>query len=395
MMERIRRHIVGSRALVLDGNRARARHFGSTPSGNTTSIQSTTPWSGQQPYLTDIYSQAQNLDQSTPPQYYPGNTYAGLTNQQTGLMSNLINYGSGGGNTGLQAANNSVTAALNPSYTSGTSGAFGQGQGVLSNEMSSAFLNPNNNPGYQTAIGNAMASAIPAASASFVNGNRSDSGLAQAATTSAAANAAGGLAANQYNTNLGIQNAAAGQAASNYLAQQGNQIKAGALAPMIDQAQSGDMANALSTAGMAQTDAQNQISANMARFNYGQMLPYNQLSMYEQAVAGMGNPGSSTSTSQPYFTNPVANVASGLSSLGSLGMLGMMAFSDRRLKTDIEQIGTASNDLPLYAFRYKWEGPMSRHIGLMAQDVAKVAPDAVMRTPSGFLAVDYGKALAA
>jgi hypothetical protein len=76
---------------------------------------------------------------------------------------------------------------------------------------------------------------------------------------------------------------------------------------------------------------------------------------------------------------------------GTLGGAGIMKWSDARLKTDIKEIGRAHNGLPLYSYRYK--GSDTPEVGVMAQDVAKVNPDAVARAPSGFLSVDYGKAL--
>lgn len=77
----------------------------SAPAGNTTTTTTNTPWSAEQPALESIYSQAQNLDTSAVPQYYSGDTYAPMTSQQTGAANNLINYGSGEGDTGLNAAN--------------------------------------------------------------------------------------------------------------------------------------------------------------------------------------------------------------------------------------------------------------------------------------------------
>ncbi|QOF71857.1 tail fiber domain-containing protein [Aminobacter sp. SR38] len=79
--------------------------------------------------------------------------------------------------------------------------------------------------------------------------------------------------------------------------------------------------------------------------------------------------------------------------LGGLFGLGanLIKFSDKRLKTDIKKIGKTTDGQPLYAYRYKAGGPMQ--LGLMAQDVEKKRPDAVITTPSGFKAVDYGKAL--
>jgi len=365
--------------------------MGSSPSGNTTTTTSNTPWSAEQPALESIYSQAQNLDTSAVPQYYSGDTYAPMTSQQTGAANNLINYGSGEGDTGLNAANSYESSALSPGYTAQASNAFTGANNVLNNEMSSSYLNPANSPTYNTAISNALAQAMPGAQASFTNGNRSDSGLASAASASAATNAAAGLAQQQYQANQGIQNSAAGQASNNLINQQGNQTRTALAAPMVDQAQSQDLSTALNTAGMAQTNQQNQLNANVAGYNYGQMLPWNQLGLEENAVVGTPQYSSSTTT-QPYFSNTLSNVTSAATGLGSLGMLGYLALSDRRLKTDIHKVGESDSGFPLYTFRYKWDGPMTRHIGLMAQDIEKERPGAVIHTPVG-MAVDYIKAL--
>lgn len=44
--------------------------------GTTTQVQKADPWAGQQPYLTDLYQQAQTQFQQGPQQFYPGRTYA-------------------------------------------------------------------------------------------------------------------------------------------------------------------------------------------------------------------------------------------------------------------------------------------------------------------------------
>ena len=67
---------------------------------------------------------------------------------------------------------------------------------------------------------------------------------------------------------------------------------------------------------------------------------------------------------------------------------GIGAFSDRRLKTDIEKIGEREDGLGVYVYRYLWS-PV-RFIGVMAQEVLKVKPEAVIHTPSGYMAVNYG-----
>jgi len=63
--------------------------------------------------------------------------------------------------------------------------------------------------------------------------------------------------------------------------------------------------------------------------------------------------------------------------------------SDIRLKTNIVKLGVRADGLGVYAFDYVWGGP--RNIGLMAQEVMHVYPDAVMTDGQGYLMVDYAK----
>jgi hypothetical protein len=60
--------------------------------------------------------------------------------------------------------------------------------------------------------------------------------------------------------------------------------------------------------------------------------------------------------------------------------------SDIRMKRDIERVGTNARGFPVYEFRYVGED--ARTIGLMAQDVEKTMPDAVIEI-GGLKFVDY------
>lgn len=84
----------------------------------------------------------------------------------------------------------------------------------------------------------------------------------------------------------------------------------------------------------------------------------------------------------------LANQQAGLSGLYSLGAAGITAFSDRRLKHDIVKMGTRADGLGVYAYRYLWS-PIVQ-IGVMAQEVLRIKPHAVVTTPSGYMAVNYG-----
>jgi hypothetical protein len=63
--------------------------------------------------------------------------------------------------------------------------------------------------------------------------------------------------------------------------------------------------------------------------------------------------------------------------------------SDRLLKTDIAQVGSLRKDIPLYRFRYI-DGAET-YVGVMAQDVLPVMPEAISTNEQGFMLVDYAK----
>ena len=71
---------------------------------------------------------------------------------------------------------------------------------------------------------------------------------------------------------------------------------------------------------------------------------------------------------------------------GSLGAAALL-HSDRRLKTNIRRIGQTPGGIPVYKYVYKSGG--AEQIGVMADEVKKVIPEAVINI-NGFYAVDYG-----
>lgn len=80
----------------------------------------------------------------------------------------------------------------------------------------------------------------------------------------------------------------------------------------------------------------------------------------------------------------------GLFSLGS----SFIGLSDRRTKKDITELGQLADGLTAYSYRYLWEADTAPlRYGLMADDVEKIKPWAVVTLPDGMKAVDYRKAL--
>jgi hypothetical protein len=69
------------------------------------------------------------------------------------------------------------------------------------------------------------------------------------------------------------------------------------------------------------------------------------------------------------------------------GLTSKLKLSDIRLKRDIVPVGRLANGLGLYRYRYLWSD--TAYVGVMAQEVALVRSDAVVRGADGYLRVDY------
>jgi hypothetical protein len=84
--------------------------------------------------------------------------------------------------------------------------------------------------------------------------------------------------------------------------------------------------------------------------------------------------------------SPLKSLLGGASLL--TGLFGKL--SDVRAKTDIQKVGELDDGQNVYSYRYK--GDPTPEIGLMAQEVEKVRPEAVSTGPDGLKRVDYAAA---
>jgi len=158
------------------------------------------------------------------------------------------------------------------------------------------------------------------------------------------------------------------------------------------QAMSGNMMSALQGAGLLPSLAMGPAAAQYQAANqvYGQPIQnLNMLTTPAMGLGGMGGTttgvGTATGTQTP-ANDPWANVIGGIS--GAAGLLG--AFSDRRLKTDIKDVGRTHDNQKIYSYRFK--GSNVPQIGMMADEVEGKTPEAVETGPEGFKRVRYDKA---
>lgn len=77
-------------------------------------------------------------------------------------------------------------------------------------------------------------------------------------------------------------------------------------------------------------------------------------------------------------------------SFGGGGGFGGRHPSDVRLKEDIVPLGRLDNGIGVYRFRYLGSDHTS-YVGVMAQDVQTIVPNAVSRGRDGYLLVDYDR----
>lgn len=80
------------------------------------------------------------------------------------------------------------------------------------------------------------------------------------------------------------------------------------------------------------------------------------------------------------------NLQQGLFGLGSAGIMGGMMMSDRRLKSKIVKVGTHPLGVGLYAYDIAGR----REVGVMADELATVFPEAVAVGDDGYQRVNYG-----
>jgi len=82
--------------------------------------------------------------------------------------------------------------------------------------------------------------------------------------------------------------------------------------------------------------------------------------------------------------NGVATTAA----LMPLAILGAF-ISDKRVKRDVAEVGRLPNGIRVYRFRYYWSDQV--FVGVLAQEVAQVVPEAVIRGGDGYLRVNYAR----
>jgi hypothetical protein len=134
---------------------------------------------------------------------------------------------------------------------------------------------------------------------------------------------------------------------------------------------------------------QQQIDANQRTASLSQLQALAQLyggiptqGLIGQTVQGTTTgTGTTTTSSNPGLLGTIGQGAQTAASLAAL-------FSDYRLKENVKFIGEV-NGYRAYSYNYIWSD--RPEVGVMAQEVQAIKPDAVSEGPGGFLMVDYAR----
>lgn len=388
--------------------------FGGSRS-NQSSSSNPEPWSTQQPFLEFGYNQAQdiyNAAQGSP--YFQGPTYAQLNPQQRGALDSMY---SGGGN-----FVNAIQSGIGPAMANLNAGGYfgGNAQGILEaagrdptqsiignagqyadNPYMSGMIQSAARDDVRNVTENVLPSLNDRASATG-NAYSSRTGVAQGIVERGLQDRVGDISANlrgnAYSQGLGMAQGQHNQTLANQMnanAQigQAGQIGSGSLVNLTG---AGSQAHNMQTAagGAYQQDQQGQLDESMRQWMGQDQRAMDLLGRY-WGVAGSGGylgqasqSHGSSMQSQGWIPG-LLNSAGSLLSIGGTAM-GMFGQSDIRVKEDIKRVGKTDDGFPVYTFKYKHDDQHKVHMGVMAQDVEKVKPEAVKEF-GGIKHVNYSK----
>lgn len=272
--------------------------------GDTTTVQQADPWVGLQPYLGDIYQQAQQTYYGKTPQFYPGESFAQLSPEQ--LQSQQMALGQTGAQADIASrAQESLSFGLSPDILSPETNPYLAQQGEAITQRLGQSYAEQIMPGIR---GGAQAAGQYGGSRQGVAEGIASRGLLQAQ-----GDALSQLYGGAYGQGLSAMGRAQALAPS---------IQNLGLAPSQTYGQVGAQNQALEQA---------RINDALAKWNFEQGLPAQQLSNYAGILSGipLGAAGSSTSRASGSApgggfsgTGAVGGATAGFSTFGVPGAIG-------------------------------------------------------------------------
>jgi hypothetical protein len=376
-----------------------------------TTVQDNSPWSAQQPYLTNAFSQAQDIYNSTKNNGpYTGDFFAQPTQQQLDTFNGALSYANGAGadaannltnngvtlnNAGTAAQTGALSGLQNYNNTDWTAQNIANAQRYASGEDIDGLVSAGMQDAYRVAGENTLPTLYRNAQASGnLDGSRQAlaEGVVQRGLNDQAQSLRAQLGAQAYTT--GLSNAQMDR--QGILAGLLGQDQAGSTA--VGQGQAGINSGIAARSGLydmagtasdrLQAFNQAAIDNQRAKYDYQQAFPWQNLQNY------MGIVGGQNWGLHSVGTNVTEDKPSALSTAGSIVGTGLglfKMFCDARLKTIlIENFGVTNSGVPLHLFYYTDDPERRITIGPLAQEVAQTYPDAVV-DHNGILVVDISK----
>ena len=352
---------------------------GSSPT-STTTVQKADPWAGQQPYLTDVFDEAQDrYNDSASPAFFPGNTISPFNQNEQAYQQFVGDYATGGRPQALQsgaegAVQDLFGGANNPIFNA-TRGLAPYGQESLvqaGNYTDSPILDTSNidpvmqqmlsgsvqqNPfidqavnGFaNSAVSNFQQNVMPALRSSQIQYQPGGSSRGDIASGIAAGNVGTSIADFANQSYMGAFNSAQQQQMqAAQLLEQGRGARAGealqqgmgafgiglggeqAIGSQLGTGLSAyggvsqapiDIAGNINDIGMAQRElSQQQLDEDINRFQFNQNIPDQKLAQYANLIQGNYG-GTTTNTATRGGTGlagQIGQAAGGIAALGSL-----------------------------------------------------------------------------
>jgi len=111
-------------------------------------------------------------------------------------------------------------------------------------------------------------------------------------------------------------------------------------------------------------------------------------------LAGLGSSTQMQQTTSGFGSQGFAGGPSPFSQIASAAATGASFMSDVRLKNEITFVGKLENGIKIYKWKWNEKGKELAgdqvEFGVLAQEVQKIVPEAVITGPDGYLMVNYG-----
>jgi hypothetical protein len=377
--------------------------------GSTSSETTTKPLKWQATHVKNAFNQSQDALGQAQGATAPDGFVAQFTPEQVAVFQKMMGYGTQttAGDTGGALSQGGVNAALGGLSDAGTfvpKGGTDYNIGAASQYADNPYMSGMVDAAMRDARRGVSEEALPqvartAALTGNVNSNRRaiSEGILARGLAEKTADVSAGLRGDAYGEGLKLAQTEANASNDATLKAMLARISGGNTAAGVGvdalKAQ-GDIYDIAGKGVAGQINAaQAPLNEQMASYQFDTNSPFDALNNYYNIIGarnwgGQSNTTGTTNTTQTSTPSTMDTIGKAVSTGGAL--FGSSGFnwlpSDERLKTDIKPVGKLDNGLTIYSFKYMDYDAV--HIGLIAQEVEKVRPEAIQEV-LGFKFVNY------